>query len=86
MKIALVITVCGMMGCMPPLSHNDWTFETEEQCMYKGYYHIAEVAENFMKSIGVQEFKRQQIRMLYNCLPADKVFEKAEPSKIETPT
>ena len=55
-----------MMGCMPPLSHNDWTFETEEQCMYKGYYHIAEVAENFMKSIGVQEFKRQQIRMLYN--------------------
>ena len=40
MKIALVITVCGMMGCMQPLSHNDWTFEKEEQCMYKGYYHI----------------------------------------------
>ena len=54
--------------------------------MYKGYYHIAEVAENFMKSIGVQEFKNQRIRMLYNCLPADKVFEQAEPSKIETPT
>ena len=75
-----------MMGCLPPLTHNDWQFETEEQCMYKGYYHIAEVAENFMKSLGVQEFKNQRIRMLDNCLPADKVFEQAEPSKIETPT
>tara|TARA_R110002020_G_scaffold204520_1_gene408598 strand:- start:294 stop:458 length:165 start_codon:yes stop_codon:yes gene_type:complete len=53
--------------------------------MYKGYYHIAEVAERYMKTIGIEEFKRQQARMLYNCLPADKVFEKAEPSKVETP-
>jgi hypothetical protein len=85
MKIALVITICSVMGCLPPLSHSDWTFETEEECMYKGYYHIAEVAESYMKTIGIEEFKRQQARMLYNCLPADKVFEQAEPSIFETP-
>lgn len=76
MNIALVITICGIMGCLPPLSHNDWKFETEEQCMYKGYYHIAQVAENYMRAIGVQEFKDQKIKMMYNCFPADKVFEK----------
>ena len=32
-----------MMGCLPPLSHNDWQFEPEDQCMYKGYYNIDEV-------------------------------------------
>lgn len=85
MKIALVITICSVMGCLPPLSHNDWTFKTEEQCMYKGYYHIAEVAERYMKTIGIEEFKRQQARMFYNCLPADEVFEKAKPFKSETP-
>jgi len=75
MKIALVITICGMMGCLPPLTHNDWTFETEDQCMYKGYYHIAEVAENYMRSIGVEAFKQQKIKMMYNCFPANKVFD-----------
>jgi len=84
MKIALVITICGIMGCMPPLTHNDWVFETEEQCYYRGYYHIAEVAENYMKSIGVEAFKKQQIKMMYNCFPADKVFEGVTPSG--TPT
>ena len=72
------------MGCLPPLSHNDWKFETEEQCMYKGYYHIAEIAEEYMRYIGVQQFKDQQIRMMYRCLPIDKILE-TEPSKIETP-
>ena len=76
MNIALVITICGIMGCLPPLSHNDWQFETEEQCMYKGYYHIAQVAENYMRAIGVQQFKDQKIKMMYNCFPVDKVFEK----------
>jgi len=83
MKIALVITICGMMGCLPPLSHNDWQFETEDQCMYKGYYHIAEVAENYMRAIGVEAFKNQKIKMMYNCFPADKVF---EPKPSGTPT
>ena len=83
MNIALVITICGIMGCLPPLSHNDWQFETEEQCMYKGYYHIAQVAENYMRAIGVQEFKDQKIKMMYNCVAADKVFD-IKPE--ETPT
>ena len=83
MKIVLVITICGIMGCLPPLTHNDWKFETEEQCMYKGYYHIAEVAENYMRAIGVQQFKDQKIKMMYNCLPVDKVFE-VEPIGIPT--
>jgi len=84
MKIALVITICGMMGCLPPLTHNDWKFETEEQCMYKGYYHIAEVAEVYMRSVGVQQFKDLKIKMIYRCESIDKVLE-TEPSKIETP-
>ena len=82
MKIALVITICGMMGCLPPLSHNDWKFETEEQCMYKGYYHIAEVAEVYMRSVGVQQFKDLKIKMIYKCVSIDKVLD-TEPSKIE---
>ena len=82
MKIALVITICGMMGCLPPLTHDDWKFETEEQCMYKGYYHIAEVAEVYMRSVGVQQFKDLKIKMIYRCESIDKVLE-TEPSKIE---
>ena len=73
-----------MMGCLPPLTHDDWKFETEEQCMYKGYYHIAEVAEVYMRSVGVQQFKDLKIKMMYRCMPIDKVLE-TEPSKIETP-
>jgi hypothetical protein len=73
-----------MMGCLPPLTHDDWKFETEEQCMYKGYYHIAEVAEVYMRSVGVQQFKDLKIKMIYRCESIDKVLE-TEPSKIETP-
>jgi hypothetical protein len=71
-----------MMGCLPPLTHDDWKFETEEQCMYKGYYHIAEVAEVYMRSVGVQQFKDLKIKMIYRCMSIDKVLE-TEPSKIE---
>ena len=71
-----------MMGCLPPLTHDDWKFETEEQCMYKGYYHIAEVAEVYMRSVGVQQFKDLKIKMIYRCESIDKVLE-TEPSKIE---
>ena len=70
------------MGCLPPLTHDDWKFETEEQCMYKGYYHIAEVAEVYMRSVGVQQFKDLKIKMIYRCVSIDKVLE-TEPSKIE---
>ena len=70
------------MGCLPPLTHDDWQFETEEQCMYKGYYHIAEVAEVYMRSVGVQQFKDLKIKMIYRCESIDKVLE-TEPSKIE---
>jgi len=70
------------MGCLPPLTHDDWKFETEEQCMYKGYYHIAEVAEVYMRSVGVQQFKDLKIKMIYRCVSIDKVLD-TEPSKIE---
>ena len=73
-----------MMGCLPPLTHDDWKFETEEQCMYKGYYRIAEVAEVYMRSVGVQQFKDLKIKMMYRCMSIDKILE-TEPSKIETP-
>ena len=71
-----------MMGCLPPLTHDDWKFETEEQCMYKGYYHIAEVAEVYMRSVGVQQFKDLKIKMIYRCVSIDKGLD-TEPSKIE---
>jgi hypothetical protein len=43
--------------------------------MYKGYYHVAEVAETYMRYVGVQQFKDLKIKMMYNCLPVDKVFD-----------
>ena len=82
MNITLVITICGILGCLPPLTHDNWKFETEEQCMYKGYYHVAEVAETYMRYMGVQQFKDQKIRMIYNCLSIDKVL---ETKPVETP-
>jgi|TARA_R110000751_G_scaffold274916_1_gene375794 hypothetical protein len=81
MNITLVITICGILGCLPPLTHDNWKFETEEQCMYKGYYHIAEVAETYMKTVGIEEFKKQKIKMLYNCFPIEKLNK--EPVKLE---
>ena len=51
--------------------------------MYKGYYHIAEVAETYMRYVGVQQFKDLKIKMMYNCVAADKVFD-IKPE--ETPT
>ena len=68
MKILLVITICSSLGCLPPLTHNDWAYENEDQCMMKGYYRIAEVAETYMKSIGVEQFKKMQVRMMYSCI------------------
>lgn len=49
--------------------------------MYKGYYHIAEVAETYMKTVGIEEFKKQKIKMLYNCFPIEKLNK--EPVKLE---
>ena len=71
MKIILVITICSTLGCLPPMSHSDWTYENEDQCMMKGYYRIAEVAETYMKTVGVQHFKDMRVRMMYSCLTED---------------
>ena len=71
MKILLVITICSSLGCLPPMTHNDWTYKNEDQCMMKGYYRIAEVAENYMKAVGVQQFKDMRVRMMYSCLTED---------------
>lgn len=78
-KILLVITICSNLGCLPPMTSEKFQYKTEEQCMYKGYYAIAEVAETYMKTIGIEEFKAMQVRMLYNCISEDKWKEQMLP-------
>jgi|TARA_R100000049_G_C1943648_1_gene88208 hypothetical protein len=89
MKILLVITICSSLGCLPPMTHPDWTYENEDQCMMKGYYRIAEVAETYMKTVGVQQFKDMRVRMMYSCLTEDAWKKSTEPkgkeSTIELP-
>ena len=84
MKILLVITICSSLGCLPPMTHNDWTYKTEDQCMLKGYYRIAEVAENYMKAVGVQQFKDMRVRMMYSCLTEDAWKKSTEPKGEES--
>jgi len=84
MKILLVITICSSLGCLPPMTHNDWTYTSEDQCMMKGYYRIAEVAETYMKSVGVQQFKDMRVRMMYSCLTEDAWKKSTEPKGEES--
>ena len=84
MKILLVITICSSLGCLPPMTHNDWTYKNEDQCMMKGYYRIAEVAENYMKAVGVQQFKDMRVRMMYSCLTEDAWRKSTEPKGEES--
>jgi len=84
MKILLVITICSSLGCLPPMTHNDWTYKNEDQCMMKGYYRIAEVAENYMKAVGVQQFKDMRVRMMYSCLTEDAWKKSTEPKGEES--
>jgi len=84
MKILLVITICSSLGCLPPMTHNDWTYKTEDQCMLKGYYRIAEVAETYMKTVGVQQFKDMRVRMMYSCLTEDAWKKSLEPKGEES--
>ena len=84
MKILLVITICSSLGCLPPMTHNDWTYKTEDQCMMNGYYRIAEVAETYMKNIGVQQFKDMRVRMMYSCLTEDAWKKSTEPKGEES--
>ena len=84
MKILLVITICSSLGCLPPMTHNDWTYTSEDQCMMKGYYRIAEVAETYMKTVGVQHFKDMRVRMMYSCLTEDAWKKSTEPKGEES--
>tara|TARA_R110002020_G_scaffold432247_1_gene642299 strand:- start:27 stop:299 length:273 start_codon:yes stop_codon:yes gene_type:complete len=84
MKILLVITICSSLGCLPPMTHNDWTYTSEDQCMMKGYYRIAEVAETYMKTVGVQQFKDMKVRMMYSCLTEDAWKKSTEPKGEES--
>ena len=84
MKILLVITICSSLGCLPPMTHNDWTYTSEDQCMMKGYYRIAEVAETYMKTVGVQQFKDMRVRMMYSCLTEDAWRKSTEPKGEES--
>jgi hypothetical protein len=84
MKILLVITICSSLGCLPPMTHTDWTYENDDQCMLKGYYRIAEVAETYMKAVGVQQFKDMRVRMMYSCLTEDAWKKSTEPKGEES--
>jgi len=84
MNIILVITICSALGCLPPMTHSDWTYENEDQCMMKGYYRIAEVAETYMKTVGVQQFKNMRVRMVYSCLTEDAWKKSTEPKGEES--
>jgi|GEM_PF-1552222 hypothetical protein len=84
MNIILVITICSALGCLPPMTHSDWTYENEDQCMMKGYYRIAEVAETYMKTVGVQQFKDMKVRMMYSCLTEDAWKKSTEPKGEES--
>jgi len=84
MNIILVITICSALGCLPPMTHTDWTYENEDQCMMKGYYRIAEVAETYMKTVGVQQFKDMKVRMMYSCLTEDAWKKSTEPKGEES--
>jgi|TARA_B100001964_G_scaffold233353_1_gene290486 hypothetical protein len=84
MKILLVITICSTLGCLPPITHNDWTYENEDQCMMKGYYRIAEVAVTYMKTVGVQQFKDMKVRLMYSCLTEDAWKKSTEPKGEES--
>ena len=66
------------------MTHNDWTYKNEDQCMMKGYYRIAEVAENYMKAVGVQQFKDMRVRMMYSCLTEDAWKKSTEPKGEES--
>ena len=78
-KILLVITICSNLGCLPPMTNTKWEFTNEEACYKKGYYAIAEIAETYMDTVGVDEFKTMQVRMLYNCVSEDKWKEQMKP-------
>jgi len=84
MKILLVITICSSLGCLPPMTHTDWTYENDDQCMLKGYHRIAEVAETYMKAVGVQQFKDMRVRMMYSCLTEDAWKKSTEPKGEES--
>ena len=84
MKILLVITICSSLGCLHPMTHNDWTYTSEDQCMMKGYYRIAEVADTYMKTVGVQQFKDMRVRMMYSCLTEDAWRKSTEPKGEES--
>ena len=70
-KILLVITFCSNLGCLPPMTNEKWVFTNENDCYKKGYYAIAEIAETYMDTVGVQEFKAMQVRMFYSCVSKD---------------
>ena len=53
-KILLVITFCSNLGCLPPMTNEKWVFTKEDDCYKKGYYAIAEIAETYMDTVGVQ--------------------------------
>ena len=78
-KFLLVITICSNLGCLPPMTNEKCEFTNEDDCYKKGYYAIAEIAETYMDTVGVQEFKHMQVRMLYNCVSEEQWKEQMKP-------
>ena len=78
-KILLVITFCSNLGCLPPMTNEKWVFTKEDDCYKKGYYAIAEIAESYMDTVGVQEFKKMGDRMFYSCVSEEKWNKEIKP-------
>ena len=78
-KILLVITFCSNLGCLPLMTNEKWLFTKEDDCYKKGYYAIAEIAETYMDTVGVQEFKKMGVRMFYSCVSEEKWNKEMKP-------
>ena len=85
-KILLVITFCSNLGCLPPMTNEKWVFTKEDDCYKKGYYAIAEIAETYMDTVGVQEFKKMGVRMFYSCVSEEKWNKEMKPVEEGNPS
>ena len=68
MQYLLMVTLCTILGCYPPLSREDWQYPTHLDCAKAGYYKIAELAEAFIELKGLQSFEDSRPRFTFYCV------------------
>ena len=72
MQYVLVVTLCTILGCLPPFSKNDWQYTTRLDCAKAGYYKIAEIAEEVITFEGLQSFENSRPRFTFYCIKQPK--------------